>query len=149
MSEEKTVRERKVESLREYIEKNGVQGLTEQEWNEGALTSFQGVASVAGQTLPLAINLDDSVYTGLQVLLLPKALKEDNELALLKFINQANGDYSMLKYWLSNTGDLILSVCIPAGADHFDAELVINILNEVINHLNTEYAEIMKVVWSE
>ncbi len=149
MSEEKTVRQRKVEAFKEYLTARKVEGLIEQDWGVEGVTAFRSNLNAAGQQLPFILTFDDSVYTLMQILVVTKAKKEENEVALLKFVNRMNRDYTMLKYLINPEDDLVLTVSIPAGADKFDPSLVIGILDEVIKHLDEEFRNIMKVVWKE
>ena len=47
------------------------------------------------------------------------------------------------------TDNVLLTCCIPAGLDHFDAPLVVAILNQIQGHLNAVYPTIMEKLWKK
>lgn len=53
----------------------------------------------------------------------------------------------MLKYSVDEAGNVLLTCCIPAGLDHFDAPLVVAILNQIQGHLSAVYPTIMEKLW--
>lgn len=149
MSNNEMIRSQKAKQFNAYIKEHGIQGFSEMVWDNKEMISFQGTVLVDGQPLPVSVDLDDTVYTLVQVLIVPKALKEKNGAGLNNFIRRANGNYPMLKYWLDEDGNLILTVSVPSALNHFDADLLVKLLEEIVVHLNTEYAQIMKVVWDD
>jgi TctA family transporter len=44
---------------------------------------------------------------------------------------------------------IVVFCCIPAGLDHFDAPLVVAILNQIQGHLNAVYPTIMEKLWKK
>lgn len=109
---------------------------------------FRSNIEIEGQNLPMAIILDDTIYGMVQVLMAPKALKETNEVELLKYINEQNRFYKPFKYSFDPEGNLVLEISMLCREDKVEGEFVYVMLEVLANHLNETYADLMKKVWA-
>ena len=107
----------------------------------------QSNLKVEGQTIPLGIITDNTIYTIIRVQIGSQLLKDENKLALLEYLNQLNRSYKVFKYVAAEDGSIFLDACLPSTNDSFDAEIVRVILDVIVDHLNNEYKNIMKQAW--
>ena len=111
--------------------------------------AFRSNLPVAGQNLPFMILFDDSVYTIIQVQVAEAIVTKEKKATVCEELNALNDQYRMLKYSVDEAGNVLLTCCIPAGLDHFDAPLVVAILNQIQGHLNAVYPTIMEKLWKK
>lgn len=110
---------------------------------------FRSKLEVSGQELLFVLLTDSSIYTMLQVRIVAGAVKEENFEAVMKALNELNVRYKMFKYAVSGEGDLLLTVCLPSTAEHFDARLVSAVLEEILKHLTEVYPSLMRNIWAQ
>ena len=108
---------------------------------------FRSQIEVEGQNLPAIIVIDDSIYAMVRVLVANKALRVDNETALLKAINEYNKTYKVFKYYLGDDGALYLDCCVLCEEGKISGELIYVVLDVIIKHLEEEYKKLMKLIW--
>ena len=75
--------------------------------------------------------------------------RQEKKATVCEELNALNDQYRMLKYSVDEAGNVLLTCCIPAGLDHFDAPLVVAILNQIQGHLNAVYPTIMEKLWKK
>ena len=108
---------------------------------------FQSNLKVGGQTIPLGIITDNTVYTIIRVQLGAHVLNETNKPILLNYLNKLNRSFKVFKYVIAEDGSIFLDACLPSTNDSFDAEIVRVVLDVIVDHLNNEYKNIMKQAW--
>lgn len=140
----------KAEKFQEYLQEKNITCFEMQELLEDQLNTviFRSVIAMKGQELPTLIILDDSIYSIIRVRVVSGALKQENEVQLVKAINKLNGHYKVFKYYFAEDGSLILDCCLPTNAEDLDGDLVYTLLDVIIKHLEEEYGNIMKQVWA-
>ena len=97
-----------------------------------------------------------SVFIG-NLTLLPQCRTEENELDVLRFVNEQNLTYKPFKLFFDNNGSLLMdtSIVLPMADDAVDpeekaAELgdeLRGMLEVVINYLNENYKKFMQKIW--
>lgn len=115
--------------------------------DEQNTTVFRSSITIAGQRLLAMVIIDDSIFTILRVQILPQALTEENQAALLNLINEQNKGYKPFKLYLNDNKDLMLDTCLTVTTDEIDGEVVYTLFDVIITYLNNSYRKIMKVVW--
>lgn len=115
--------------------------------DEQNTTVFRSSITIAGQRLLAMVIIDDSIFTILRVQILPQALTEENQAALLNLINEQNKGYKPFKLYLNDNKDLMLDTCLTVTTDAIDGEVVYTLFDVIITYLNNSYRKIMKVVW--
>lgn len=146
-----TVKENvKVAVFEQYLVDNKVEGFTSRVVND-QLNSvvFQSNLAVKGQNLPVAVIIDDSVYTMIQVQVIGDAGSQKSLQELAVYANELNQTYRMLKYLVTAEGNLDVSCCVASDHDKFEPKLVIGILDQILQHLNQEYPNFMRKIWVE
>ena len=134
MAEEKRVN-LKAQKFEAYTKANKMDFFVKNEMKDDADTVvFQSNLKVEGQTIPLGIITDNTIYTIIRVQIGSQLLKDENKLSLLKYV-------------AAEDGSIFLDACLPSPNDSFDAEIVRVVLDVIVDHLNNEYKNIMKQAW--
>lgn len=138
---EETLAMKKLTALKEFADAHEISGLQYLQINEANLLVNTRLL-VEGQTLPLFIVVNNSVYTYLQAHLV--TLTEEKKAATLSYLNELNNEFNMLKYSINPQGNVILTFSIPAGDDKFDPALVFALVDQLKAHLDTHYSALME-----
>ena len=147
MAEEKRVN-LKAQKFEAYTQANKMDFFVKNEMKDDADTVvFQSNLKVEGQTIPLGVITDNTIYTIIRVQIGSQLLKDENKLSLLEYLNQLNRSYKVFKYVAAEDGSIFLDACLPSTNESFDAEIVRVILDVIVDHLNNEYKNIMKQAW--
>ena len=141
---------KKAELFNAMLEENKIEAFKSEEMQDEFHTVlYHSNMEVSGQYLPLALLLDDSLYSMLRIWVAQKVVTDTNRAQLEACFNRMNQHYKIFKYYATEEGDIVLDCCIPSADEHFDSRLVRTVIDVVLKHLQEEYAEIMKVVWSK
>jgi hypothetical protein len=109
---------------------------------------FRSNIDIGGNKLPVGVILDNSIYGMIRVLIAPNARTEENELAVLRVVNEYNKKYKSFKYYFDDKGSLVLDICILSAEGERLGDLIYAMFDVVINHLNESYKEIMHAIWA-
>lgn len=140
----------KVALFKKHLEDAKISGFGIQDFKDDVHSqAFRSNLPVAGQNLPFMILFDDSVYTIIQVQVAAAIVTKEKKATVCEELNALNDQYRMLKYSVDEAGNVLLTCCIPAGLDHFDAPIVVAILNQIQGHLNAVYPTIMEKLWKK
>lgn len=115
--------------------------------DENGTVVFKSNIQAEGQTLPVGIITDNTIYTIIRVQVGTGLIKEDNREKFNAFLNEMNRGYKVFKYVAADDGTVFLDSCIPSTQEHFDPELVRVVLDVIVSHLQEEYKHIMKQAW--
>ncbi len=140
---------KKAESFKNFIDEKhpNIFDVEEIPNDEQNTTVFRSSITIAGQRLLAMVIIDDSIFTILRVQILPQAVTEENQTALLDLINEQNKGYKPFKLYLNDNKDLMLDTCLTVTTDELDGEVVYTLFDVIITYLNNSYRKIMKVVW--
>ena len=140
---------KKAEQFKAFLDERKVEAfqMEEVEGNEQHAVVFRSFIGVEGQQLPTVVIADDSVFSIIRVQIAPQALNEESAAELMKFINEQNALYKPFKLFLDEPGNLMMDACLMAENDELKGEIVYQMYNVIINYLNENYRNIMKVVW--
>lgn len=137
---------KKLTALKDFADAHEITGLQYLQINETNLLINTRLL-IEGQTLPLFIVVNNSVYTYLQAHLV--TLTEEKKAATLSYLNDLNNEFNMLKYSINPQGNVILTFSVPAGDDKFDPALVFALVDQVKAHLEAHFAALMEKIWSK
>ena len=147
MADEKRVN-LKAAKFEQYTAANNMNFFNKNELKDDADTVvFQSNIKVEGQTIPVGIITDNTIYTIIRVQVGSALVKESNKAKFLEYLNNLNRSYKVFKYVAADDGSVFLDACLPSTNDSFDAEVVRVVLDVIVDHLNTEYKNIMKQAW--
>lgn len=139
----------KAQKFNAFLQANKINCFNAQELNnEMHSVLYRSFMEVSGQNLPTMIVVDDSIYVMLQVRVAAGVVKEANKAAVMEHINKLNEKYKVFKYYVSDTGDIVIESCIPSTDNEFMPDLVHAVIDVILKHLTEEYPNIMKVVWA-
>lgn len=112
-------------------------------------TVFRSRVEVDGQELPLLVLLDRSIFSMIRVQISPKCKTEENELAVLKLVNDLNLKYKPFKLYFDGEGSLILDICMITPDEKAEeiGDMVYGMFNVMITFLNENYRTMMKTIW--
>ena len=128
----------KVALFKKHLEDAKISGFAIQDFKDDVHSqAFRSNLPVAG------------VYTIIQVQVAAAIVTKEEKATVCEELNALNDQYRMLKYSVDEAGNVLLTCCIPAGLDHFDAPLVVAILNQIQGHLNAVYPTIMEKLWKK
>lgn len=140
----------KAEKFQKYLEEKEINVFEVIEVPEDELNTvvFRSNIAVEGEQLTTMVVLDDSIYGIVRVRVANAALKEGNETALIKAINELNAKYKVFKYYFAQDGALMLDSVILDKPGEVDGDMIYTILDVIIKHLEAEYKNIMKQIWA-
>lgn len=141
---------KRAEAFKAYLEEKEIPAFQVDEVKDDQLNTvvFRSAIDINGTQIPTIVILDDSIYGMIRLLIAPKALKDDNEVELLKLLNDYNKKFKSFKYYLDDEGSIILDTCLLFREDGTDGDMIYAMFDVIINHLGDEYKEIMKTVWA-
>lgn len=141
----------KAEEFKKYLDEKKIEGVFAIEEVEGddewQTALFRSQVDIQGNKLPTVVIFDKSVYGLLRVLIAPQVLREDNETAVLKLVNDYNKKYKAFKYYVDDAGSLVLDICMIASDGKDAGDMVYAMYDVIIQHLGESYKEIMKSIW--
>ena len=82
-----------------------------------------------------------------RVQIAPNVINGENQSELLKFTNDETAKYKPFKLFFNENGDLLLDFCIDANEEIFSGEKVYTVFDIIINYLENNYRNMMKVIW--
>ena len=148
MAEEKRIN-MKSKKFQSYLDSNDLKFFQQNVTHDEADTVvFQSNIQVEGQTLPVGIITDDTIYTIIRVQIGTGLVKEENKAKLNEYLNSLNRSYKVFKYVVAEDGSVFLDACLPSTGGGFDPEVVRVILDVIVDHLTQEYKNIMKSAWN-
>lgn len=140
---------KKAEKFNTFMKEHNITCFNAQDiGNELHTVLYRSFMEVSGQNLPTMVVLDDSIYAMLQVRVAAGVVKEANRTAVLEHLNKLNEKYKVFKYYVNESGDIVIESCIPTTEDDFVPGIINAVIEVVLKHLIEEYPQIMKIVWA-
>ena len=138
-------RHKKAKLLRDYmIQTDTVKMFKEDEKDDSIF--FRTVYTMAEDRKQVVLTINDSVYLGLQSLLVQNVPVEKNA-DVLALLNQCNLELPTVKYVLTKDQCIVVSMFFPADENHFNAGLVMGAMVQVLKNVNEKhYAKIKETV---
>ena len=138
----------KAEKFDKFMQEREVGGFHKEEYDDQFRTViYFSRMEIAGQQQFVQVQLNDSIYGMIKVLLGRKVVNENNEKELLKYLNQLNHRFGAFKYVITPDGNLELDCSLVANDETFDPEVIIVMLLNVIQpHLESELLRLPAVV---
>lgn len=138
----------KAEKFDKFMKEREVGGFHKEEYDDQFRTVvyFSGLQT-AGQQQFVQVQLNDSIYGMIKVLVGHKIINEKNENDVLKYINQLNHRFGAFKYVITPEGSLELDCSLIANDETFDPEaILVMLLNVIQPHLESELLRLPAVV---
>ena len=134
----------------EYIKENlpNVFRIEEDSNNELHPVIYSAIMDVDKKDLDFWLVIDDSFIVYFQARLANSIVNKKNRIVVLEHLNSLNETYKTFKYYIDEQGSIIIESCLLATDEEFNPGLVHGSINAVLTHLQEEYKNIMKIVWS-
>lgn len=138
-------RHKKAKLIRDFmIQTNTVSMFKEDENNDTIF--FRSIYPMGEDKKQVVININDSVYLGLQSLLFQEVPVEKKE-ALLNVLNECNLELPTLKYVLTKDQCVVVSMFFPADENHFNPGLIMGTIVQILKNVSEKhYNKIKEVV---
>jgi hydrogenase maturation factor len=138
---------KKIEQFDKMLEKNKISAFVIEKVEDDLHTvAYRSNMEIEGKDLPMALMMDDSIYTVIHIGIALNVANDDNKAKIADCLNDLNRQFKIFKYYISENNDILLDCCIPSSNEHFDAELVRTMLDVILRHLEEKYKEVMKLI---
>lgn len=138
-------RHKKAKLIRDFmIQTDTIKMFKEDENNDTIF--FRSVYPMGEEKRQVVININDSVYLGLQALLVANVPEEKND-AVLRVLNECSLELPTVKYVLTKDQCVVISMFFPADENHFNPQLIMGTIVQVLKNVNEKhYAKIKAAV---
>ena len=128
----------KAEKFDKFMQEREVGGFHKEEYDDQFRTVvYFSSMQIAGLQQFVQVQLNDSIYGMIKVLVGHKVVNEKNQNDVMKYINQLNHRFGAFKYVITPDGNLELDCSLVANDETFDPEVIIVMLLNVIQpHLD-------------
>ena len=139
----------KAEKFQAFLKDNDINYFESQTLSdEFHTTIFRSRIEAKGQIMPMAIFIDDSIFTMIRTQV-ATGINEKNIDSIKSHLNMLNAEYKMFKYYLSEDGNIYLDICAPFVDETFDSRMIQTLLPILMQQLETVYVDLMAVVWAK
>lgn len=139
----------KAEKFQAFLKDNDINYFESQALSdEFHTTIFRSRIEAKGQIMPMAIFIDDSIFTIIRTQV-ATGINEKNIDSIKSHLNMLNAEYKIFKYYLREDGNIYLDVCIPFVDETFDSRMIQRLLPILVQQLETVYEDLMAVVWAK
>ena len=139
----------KAEKFQAFLKDNDINYFESQALSdEFHTTIFRSRIEAKGQIMPMAIFIDDSIFTIIRTQV-ATGFNEKNIDSIKSHLNMLNAEYKMFKYYLSEDGNIYLDICAPFVDETFDSRMIQTLLPILMQQLETVYEDLMAVVWAK
>jgi len=139
----------KAEKFQAFLKDNDINYFESQALSdEFHTTIFRSRIEAKGQIMPMAIFIDDSIFTMIRTQV-ATGINEKNIDSIKSYLNMLNAEYKIFKYYLREDGNIYLDVCIPFVDETFDSRMIQTLLPILVQQLETVYEDLMAVVWAK
>ena len=139
----------KAEKFQAFLKDNDINYFESQALSdEFHTTIFRSRIEAKGQIMPMAIFIDDSIFTMIRTQV-ATGINEKNIDSIKSHLNMLNAEYKMFKYYLREDGNIYLDICVPFVDETFDSRMIQTLLPILVQQLETVYEDLMAVVWAK
>ena len=139
----------KAEKFQAFLKDNDINYFESQALSdEFHTTIFRSRIEAKGQIMPMAIFIDDSIFTMIRTQV-ATGINEKNIDSIKSHLNMLNAEYKIFKYYLREDGNIYLDICVPFVDETFDSRMIQTLLPILVQQLETVYEDLMAVVWAK
>ena len=139
----------KAEKFQAFLKDNDINYFESQTLSdEFHTTIFRSRIEAKGQIMPMAIFIDDSIFTMIRTQV-ATGINEKNIDSVKSHLNMLNAEYKIFKYYLREDGNIYLDICVPFVDETFDSRMIQTLLPILVQQLETVYEDLMAVVWAK
>ncbi|MBE6023015.1 MAG: hypothetical protein E7231_07250 [Cellulosilyticum sp.] len=138
-------RHKKAKMIRDFMIQTDTVKMFKEDENDDTIF-FRSVYPMGEDKKQIVININDSVYLGLQALLVSEVPEEKND-EVLKVLNECALELPTVKYVLTKDKCVVISMFFPADENHFNPQLIMGTIVQVLKNVNEKhYAKIKAVI---
>ena len=139
----------KAEKFQKFLKENDINFFESQTLaDEFHTTIFRSRIEAKGQIMPMAIFIDDSIFTIIRTQV-ATGINAKNIERIKDLLNALNAEYKIFKYYLREDGNIYLDICVPFVDETFDSRMIQTLLPILVQQLETVYEDLMAVVWAK
>ena len=140
----------KAERFQSFIKENDISYFDEPQALDDQFhtTIFRSRIEAKGQVMPMAIFIDDSIFTMIRTQV-AMGINVKNVDRIKGHLNMLNAEYKIFKYYLREDGNIYLDVCVPFVDETFDSRMIQTMLGLLVQQLEAVYEELMAVIWAK
>ena len=140
----------KVEKFKAFLEENDLSFFDEPQSFDDAYhtTRFNSRIEAKGQIMPMAIFIDDSIFTIIRTQV-ATGINAKNVERIKSYLNTLNAEYKIFKYYLREDGNIYLDICVPFVDETFDSRMIQTLLPILVQQLEAVYEDLMAEVWAK
>jgi len=139
----------KAEKFQAFLKDNDINYFESQALSdEFHTTIFRSRIEAKGQIMPMAIFIDDSIFTMIRTQV-ATGINEKNIDSIKSHLNMLNAEYKIFKYYLREDGNIYLDICVPFVDETFDSRMIQTLLPILVQQLETVYEDLMAVGWAK
>lgn len=139
--------EKKAQSFSVALQNSNMEGLFERIDADEAI-GFRAIQNMNNGRCVILVVFDNSIYSTVTYTFsqLENVGKKEKMLSLLNDLNQ---NYKTLKFYIDDDNEISGQFMYMSSENKFDGELMLEVLmNSFQSISNTEYAKIMRILWS-
>ena len=130
-------RHKKARMIRDFmIEKDIVKLFNEDEKNDNVF--FRTAYPMQGDNKQVVINIDDSVYLGVQILM-AQSVPEEKRAGLLELLNQLDLEMPTVKYVLTKDNAIVTSMFFTADETNFNGALIMTVILNLLKTVSEKH----------
>ena len=139
----------KAEKFQKFLKENDINFFESQTLaDEFHTTIFRSRIEAKGQIMPMAIFIDDSLFTIIRTQV-ATGINTKNVERIKGYLNALNAEYKIFKYYLREDGSIYLDICIPFADETFDSRMIQTLLPILVKQLEDVYEDLMAEVWAK
>ena len=139
----------KAEKFQAFLKDNDINYFESQALSdEFHTTIFRSRIEAKGQIMPMAIFIDDSIFTMIRTQV-ATGINEKNIDSIKSHLNMLNAEYKIFKYYLREDGNIYLDICVPFVDETFDSRMIQTLLPILVQQLEAVYEDLMAEVWAK
>lgn len=137
-------RHKKAKLIRDFMIQTNTISMFKEDENDDTIF-FRSIYPMGEDKKQVVININDSVYLGLQSLLFQQ-IPEEKSQALLMVLNECNLELPTVKYVLTKDQCVVVSMFFPADENHFNPALIMGTVVQILKHVSEKHYNKIKEV---
>lgn len=134
----------------DYLASKDIDSFKVEELNdEHGSVIFRSTLILNGQSIPVGIILDDTIYAIVRVNIAVRAMNDDNYYELVNLVMRLNNKSKLFKYYITPDMSVILDVCLPFNKGHLSCELLYRLVAVTARELDEHYKDFVRLLWSD
>ena len=130
-------RHKKAKMIRDFMIQTDTMKMFKEDENNDTIF-FRSVYPMQEDKKHVVINVNDSVYLGMQVLIASGVPVEKNE-EVFKLLNECALELPTVKYVLTKDQCVVVSMFFPSDENHFNPQLIMGTIVQVLKNVNERH----------